>query len=677
MNTSSKPKVLAIVQARLGSVRFPEKVLQPVLGVPIMEHLLTRLGRSNQLTEIILAIPDSRENDALERLAVRNGVGCSRGDEFDVLSRFYAAATAFEAEIIVRITGDCPLIDPSLVDEAISLLILEQLDYVNTDLQFPDGLDVEVFTIDALSRALEQTSDQFDREHVTPFIRRDDRNRIGQIHNSSDLSSIRITLDEQSDLEVIKSVFEHFGSSDFPLVELFRLIEERPEIFAANKHLNRNEGAFMSTGQKLWKRARRIIPGGSMLLSKRAEMHLPSEWPAYFSRTKGCSVWDLDGREYIDVGMMGVGTNILGYSHPKVDEAVRHVVSTGNLSTLNCPEEVYLAEELCRLHPWAEMARFTRSGGEACAVATRIGRAASGKDGVAFCGYHGWHDWYLSANLANDSVLDGHLLPGLEPRGVPRTLQGTARAFEYNNLSSLEVILQDGVTGVVFMEVERGTPPAPGFLSGVRELASKYNAVLVFDECTSGFRKNLGGLHMTYGVEPDITVFGKTLGNGYAINAIIGRRNVMEAAQATFISSTFWTERIGPAAALATIKAMSDEDAPSRIDKIGLTVRSKWAEMASSAGLQIQIGGIPALSTFSFVDRDATIVKTFVTSELLKSNHLASSAIYVSIAHKENILTNYLENLNKVFQTIASCSDIDLLDRLPNGVAQVGFKRLA
>ncbi|NQW73855.1 MAG: aminotransferase class III-fold pyridoxal phosphate-dependent enzyme, partial [Actinobacteria bacterium] len=279
----------------------------------------------------------------------------------------------------------------------------------------------------------------------------------------------------------------------------------------------------MSTGSELWQKAKTLIPGGSMLLSKRAEMYLPAGWPAYFSRTAGCTVWDLDDRAYLDVGLMGVGTNILGYSHPKVDEAVRRTIDSGNLSTLNAPEEVYLAEALIALHPWAGMARFTRSGGEACAVAVRIARAASGKDKVAFCGYHGWHDWYLSANLGEDDSLDGHLLPGLEPNGVPRALRGSSIPFRFNDLEGLTEIMQDDAVGVIFMEVQRSDPPAPGFLEAVRALATKHNAVLVFDECTSGFRRALGGMHLHYGVDPDIATFGKTLGNGYAINAIIGR----------------------------------------------------------------------------------------------------------------------------------------------------------
>lgn len=293
-------------------------------------------------------------------------------------------------------------------------------------------------------------------------------------------------------------------------------------------------------------RVKELIPGGSMLLSKRAEMNLPQGWPAYFDSTEGCAIWDLDGNKYLDLGFMGVGTNILGYSHPKVDEAVPKTIDKGNLSTLKASEEVYLAEALIELHPWAEMARFARSGGDVCATAVRIGRAASGKDKVAFCGYHGWRDWYLAANLSDDDSLDGHLIPGLEPNGVPRALKGTSLPFQYNDLNASKTILEnDDQIGVIYLEVQRSEPPAPGFLKGVRELAPKHGAGLIFDECTSGFRRSLGGLHLHYGVDPDMATFGKTLGNGCAITAIIGRTSVMEAAQTTFISSTFWTERIG------------------------------------------------------------------------------------------------------------------------------------
>lgn len=433
----------------------------------------------------------------------------------------------------------------------------------------------------------------------------------------------------------------------------------------------------MSNGSDMWGRAKSVIPGGSHLLSKRAEMFLPEGWPTYFDHAKGCTVWDLDGNAYADVGFMGIGTNILGYGHPAVDEAVRAVIDKGNLSTLLAPEEVLLAERLIELHPWADMARFTRAGGEAGAVAVRIARAASGKDKVALCGYHGWHDWYLAANLGESSALDGHLLPGLAPKGVPRALSGSAIPFVYNDLASLERVLGQGDVGVIYMEVERSTPPAPGFLEGCRALATKHGAVLVFDECTSGFRRNLGGVHLYHGVDPDVAVFGKTLGNGYAINAIIGRASIMQAAQETFISSTFWTERIGPSAALAALSVMKDEDAPARISAIGEHARAQWAAIGSAVGLGVVVAGIPSLSTYSIEGFKPLEAKTFITQEMLRRGFLSPPVLYASIAHTSGVLDGYFDALAAVFSQLSALGPEGVLRALPEGVCQSGFQRLA
>jgi glutamate-1-semialdehyde 2,1-aminomutase len=433
----------------------------------------------------------------------------------------------------------------------------------------------------------------------------------------------------------------------------------------------------VSQGSDLWQRAKELIPGGSLLLSKRAEMYLPAGWPAYFERTEGCEVWDLDGRRFLDLGFMGVGTNILGYSHPRVDAAVREVIDKGNLSTLNAPEEIYLAEELIALHPWADMVRYARSGGEACAIAVRIGRAASGKDKVAFCGYHGWHDWYLAANLTEDDSLDGHLLPGLEPNGVPRALAGTSIPFHYNDLEGLRTLLETNPDiGVIYLEPQRSTPPAPGFLEAVRELATKHGAVLIFDECTSGFRRTLGGLHLHYGVEPDIATFGKTLGNGYAITAVIGREEVMQAAQATFISSTFWTERIGPSAALAALAVMREEDAPQRVHEIGNEVQRRWLQLAEEADLEITVGELPALANFTVSGLDPIAVRTLITTRMLEQGYLAGVNLYASLAHTPEILDDYFAALAPVFTELADMDQDALEAALPDGPAQTGFRRL-
>lgn len=672
------PRVVAIVQARLGSKRFPNKVLSNINGLTSLEILMTRLKQSISIDEIVLAIPRSSENDELFAEAKRMNVACFRGSETDVLDRFYLAAKEHSCDYVVRITADCPMIDSGIIDRVVELCVNNNLKFASTDETFPDGLDVEVSDFLTLENAWLNSTESHDREHVMPFARKLAAEQSGTLSSVIKHSEIRVTLDEPEDLVVVREVFTHFGRIDFTYEELSELITNSPHLFTTNSHLIRNEGANMTAGEKLWRRAKKVIPGGNMLLSKRTEQHLQSGWPSYFSRAKGCRVWDLDDNEYIDAGLFGIGTNILGFGHPKVDEAVMRVVQAGNMSTFNCPEEVYLAERLIELHPWSGMARFTRSGGEACAVAVRIARAYSGKSAVAFCGYHGWHDWYLSANLSEDSALDGHLLPGLLPAGVPRGLTGTARPFEYNDLEGLTKIMADDDVGVIFMEVRRGSEPNPGFLEGVRELASKKNAVLIFDECTSGFRKTFGGLHLDYGVNPDIITLGKTLGNGYAINAILGTTEVMQAAQDSFISSTFWTERIGPTAALATLEVMEEEDAPARVHTIGLSVQAMWKEIGRSLGLNVIPTGVPSLSTFRIEGCDPLITKTFITQEMLKKGFIAGTALYSSLAHEPSVLDQYQTELEKVFAQIAMCNSAEqILERLEGGPSQTGFQRLA
>lgn len=434
---------------------------------------------------------------------------------------------------------------------------------------------------------------------------------------------------------------------------------------------------MLNSGQRLWARAKRVIPGGNMLLSKRAEMFLPDQWPAYFSKAKGCKVWDLDGREYIDMSIMGIGTNTLGYGHPEVDEAVRQTIDAGNMSTFNCPEEVYLAERLIELHPWADMVRFARSGGEANAIAIRIARAAVGRHKVAFCGYHGWHDWYLAANLGDEKNLAGHLLPGLEPNGVPLNLRGTIFPFTYNRFDELEDLVNVHDIGVIKMEVSRNQGPEDGFLEKVRKLATDRGIVLIFDECTSGFRQTFGGLHKLYGVEPDMAMFGKALGNGYAITGTIGRREIMEAAQTTFISSTFWTERIGPSAALKTLEVMERVKSWEQITQTGLDITAKWKAMADKHGLSITTNGLPSLTCFSFNSANLLAYKTLITQEMLAKGYLAGTSVYVCTEHTPEVVAGFFDTLDPVFALIKECEEgRDVMSLLKGPVCHGGFKRL-
>ena len=591
-------------------------------------------------------------------------------------------AERFNADAVVRVTGDCPLVDAELVDDLIKQFKKSNVDYLSNvePSTFPDGLDIEIISFDALKKAHLIARSAYDREHVTPLIRKSDDFSRSSYKYSEDLSNKRWSVDEEEDLEVARNIFHYFAPNIFfGWQEVLELNNSNPQIFSNNNQIKNNEGSNMGTGQKLYKRAKKVIPGGNMLLSKRPEMFLPDEWPSYFSRSKGCRVWDLDGKEYIDMSIMGIGTNILGYGHPEVDEAVEKVVKDGNMSTFNCPEEVYLAEKLIEMHPWSDMARLARAGGEINSIAIRIARAATGKDKVAICGYHGWHDWYISSNLNSDKNLDGHLLPGLQANGVPRGLIGTTLPFDYNNITQLESLIKENKEQIaaIKMEVSRNEGPKNDFLKKVRNLANENNIVLIFDECTSGFRETFGGLHLKYEVEPDLALFAKALGNGYAISACIGKKEIMQSAQNTFISSTFWTERIGPTAALKSLEIMQREKSWKTITDRGKSISERWTKLAAKYNLNIETWGLPALSGFTFKYPDAQKYKTLITQEMLKQGFLAANSIYVCIDHTSEIIDEYFDKLDPLFAMIRECEDgLDIESKLEGPVSHSGFKRL-
>ncbi len=672
-------KIIAVIQARMGSTRLPNKVMKQVNGVPLIELLIKRLSGAKLVNQIMLATSTDDKNIPLVNHVRSLGYDVFQGSENDVLSRYYHAVKDIKPDAIVRITGDCPLVDPKIVDQIIETFLEKKVDYASNTIKptYPDGIDVSMASFQALERAFKEATSEFDREHIMPYIRNPEKFKLANVEYEEDYSKERWTVDEPEDFEVIQNVFNHFHPRiDFSWLEVLQLLKDRPELFAANRKFMRNEGSVMGNGQKLWRRAKRVIPGGNMLLSKRAEMFLPEQWPAYFTKAKGSKVWDLDGKEYTDM-LFAVGTSTLGYGNEEVDSAVAKAVTDGTMSSLNCPEEVYLAEKLIELHPWAEMVRFARSGGEANAIAIRIARAASGREKVAFCGYHGWHDWYLAANLSDGTGLNGHLLPGLEPNGVPNQLKGTVLPFNYNKIEELEALIKNHDIGVIKMEVSRNLGPEDNFLHKVRDLATKHNIVLIFDECTSGFRQTFGGLHKFYGVEPDLAMFGKALGNGYAVTATIGRRKFMEAAQSTFISSTFWTERIGAVAGLKTLEVMERVRSWETITETGKEIAKIWENLGKKHSIPVRPFGLPALIKLAFDTPNALAYKTIMTQEMLKRGFLASNIVYVSTAHTKEVLSAYTSALDEVFGIIKECEDgIDVQTVLNGPICHAEFKRL-
>jgi len=436
----------------------------------------------------------------------------------------------------------------------------------------------------------------------------------------------------------------------------------------------------MPKSLSMQEKAKKFIPGMTQLLSKRPDQFSLGVWPGYFSKAKGVEVWDLDGNRYIDMSLGGVGANILGYVDPDVDKKVHEVIDNGVSSSLNCPEEVELAELLCQIHPWAEKVRYARTGGESMAMAVRIARCHTGQDKVAFCGYHGWHDWYLSANLNREDALEGHLLPGLNPNGVPRVLKQTAFPFRYNHVEELREIISKnkGELAAIIMEPIRSEPPKDHFLEDVQAAAKEAGAVFIVDEISAGFRLNTGGAHLTFQLEPDMAVFAKALGNGYPMAAVIGKSVVMESAEKTFISSTNWTEKIGPVAALAMIQKHQRLDVAGHLNAIGRMVQEGWDHLSRKHGLNIHIAGIYPLSHFTFEYEEALVMKAYFVQEMLDKGFLASNLFYAMYAHQPDHVESYLTAVDEVFCKIVDLHKAGELEKQLKGQPAVsGFKRLA
>ncbi len=437
---------------------------------------------------------------------------------------------------------------------------------------------------------------------------------------------------------------------------------------------------FIKNNLKLQEHAHKIIPGLSGILGKRPEMYLPGgKWPTYYSKSKGINIWDLRGKKYMDFTMVGVGSCVFGYSDNDINKIAINVINGGPLTTLNPIEEVELAELLIDIHPWADQVKTARTGGEMMSMAVRIARAATGKSKILFCGYHGWHDWYLSSNLSKKDSLKDHLLPGLEPLGVPYEMTGSVIPFKFNDWIDLNKIIKKNIkdAAAVIIEPARDKLVDKKFIKEIRKLCSKNRSILIFDEITSAWRNETSGIHKEIGVNPDMAAFGKTISNGVPMAALIGKKEIMENAKKTFISSTNWSERLGPATAVEFLKKHKRLNAGKILIKNGKKIRKIWENCAENAGLNLQVSGIYPLSSFKIVHEDWPIIITYFIQEMLKHNILASDRCYSNTCQNDKNLKIYENACNNVFLKISKYLEKNnLKNKLEGPVKQMGFKRL-
>ena len=667
--------IAAIIQARMSSTRLPGKTLADIAGEPVLAHVVRRAGRIPGIERVVIATTHNPADDAIVRFANDRGIAVHRGSEDDVLSRFYETAQRFGISTIVRVTPDCPLLDPQVSGQVLGLFLRAQgaLDYVSNShpLTFPDGLDTEVFSFAALEKAWREARLKSEREHVTPFICKQPAVfRLANVKNDEDLSAQRWTVDEPQDLEFVRSIYKHLGGQpEFGMRDVLALLQRQPELLQLQGKAIMNEGYYKSLYQQAaagaapkravvqsqaWlARSQKVIPGCSQTFSKSCLQYVQGVSPIFLQRGKGCRVWDVDGNEFIDY-IQGLLPNILGYAHDEVNAAAAAQLAQGHSFSLPHPLEVQLAERLTRLIPCAEMVRFGKNGSDATTGAVRAARAFTGRDRIACCGYHGWQDWYIGSTTRN--------------KGVPGAVCALTHTFPYNNPAALEKLLNEhpGEFAAVIMEPVNYVEPAPDYLQGVKDLARRHGALLIFDEICTGFHLGLGGAQKRLGVTPDLACFGKAMGNGFPIAAIVGRADVMKTFEDIFCSFTFGGETASMAAAMKVLDILEQTDALARMAANGRRLQDGFNALAKLAGLfpRFQCIGYPVWSLLKFRDaegKDSLLERSLFQQEVVKRGILQLVTHNMTAAHDDASTERTLEIYAAVLKTLAGW----LADREP------------
>ncbi|RJP27547.1 MAG: aminotransferase class III-fold pyridoxal phosphate-dependent enzyme [Candidatus Omnitrophota bacterium] len=636
----------AIVQARLGSTRLPEKALMAIVGKPMLWHIVSRLKRAKEVDKVVVATSDCSADARIADFCRDNDIPCFRGSENDVLDRFYQTAKWRQSSVVVRITGDCPLIDPEVVDRVLHEYKTGSADYVTNTLiyTFPEGLDVEVFSFSALETAWREAKTEREREHVTPYIRYSGRFKTKNVFSNGSFPrrDYHWSVDYPEDLQFVSAVYERLASNAslfFSTEAVIELLESNPELMEINKKIIVNEGGLLSYTKEtpvpvrersleksntLKAKAKEIIPSCTQTFSKGPTQFVQGVAPVYLQKGKGCRVWDVDGNEYIDYAM-GLAPVILGYGYPSVVEAVAAQIKEGTTFTLPHPLEIEVSQKLVELIPCAEMVRFGKNGSDATSGAIRAARAYTGRDRIACCGYHGWQDWYIGTTTRN--------------KGIPEAVRQLTSPFSYNNLESLERIFEQYPQQIaaVIMEPVGVEEPRDHFLQKVKELAYREGAVLIFDEIVTGFRMALGGAQEYFGVIPDMACYGKAMGNGFPIAAIVGRRDIMELFDEIFFSFTFGGETASLAAALATIQELQTNQVIPHLWWQGQKIRNGFNVLARHYGLEAYMeckGYAPRVAVqFHEQDSQRPILKSLYQQECLKRGILFTSGHNLSYSH--------------------------------------------
>ena len=428
----------------------------------------------------------------------------------------------------------------------------------------------------------------------------------------------------------------------------------------------------------LYEKAELLFPFGVQLLSRSPHLSAFGQAPIYYDHAKDGHFWDVDGNEFIDYSM-GAGPVLLGYCYDPVDRAVKAQIDRGVIGTMNNALEISFAEKMCEMVPCAEMIKICKGGGEADAIAVRIARGYTGRNVAVFCGYHGWFDWYLAANLDADNRLDEHLRPGILPKGVPNTLTGTSVPFEYNNVDSLREALDanKGNVACIVLEVTRSTSPKPGFIEAVRSLADEHRCVLIFDEVVTGFRCAPGGAQELFGVTPDLATYGKAVGNGYPLAAVAGKREIMESQYDNFISSTCYSETASLAAGLATLNEITNKPVLQTLAERGGRLKAGVEELARTHDLRTKVYGYDYYFGVGFdYGEDTGRISTLFMQEMTARGVYMTCAFYNCYTHTDEDVEKTLAAIDESFAVMTHAINNNRVDDvLKAPERKVVFKR--
>lgn len=660
-----KKKVIAIIQARMGSERLPGKVLKEVEKKPLLWHVFNRTKASKYIENVIIATSLNTKDDAIEKFAVENNIIVFRGSENDCLDRYYQAAKKDKAKLIVRITADCPLICPEIIDKVIAEYLNGKYDYVSNTLlyTYPDGCDVEVFSFEALEKAWKECKDPVDREHVTPYIRNSGKFKIKNVENEYPVNpkEYKWSVDRIEDLKFVREVYKYLYKDGkiFTYKEIMNLLKQHPELKQINSKAVMNEGyyrSFLKTPRIkskefqikksliLKKKAERVIPGCSQTFSKGPSQFVQGVAPVFLEKGYGSHIWDVDGNEYVDYAM-ALGPIILGHNYPPVNDAVNKILRKGITFTLPHRLEIELAEILCKTIPCAEMVRFGKNGSDATSGAVRLARAYTGRDKIVCCGYHGWQDWYIATTTRN--------------KGIPDGVKKLTLTFAYNKIGTLEKIFAENKNQIacVIMEPVGVEEPKDKFLQKVKEITHKNGALLIFDEVITGFRLSIGGAQKYFGIIPDLACFGKAMGNGFPISAIVGKKEVMKLFEEVFYSFTFGGEIVSIAAAIATIKELKEKNVIKHIWEQGRKIKDGYNIIAKEYGLEeyTQCVGLPPRTVIIFRNKrgeEDLALKSLFQQECIRRGILFTGNHNICFSHSNKDIDYTLRVYRTVLEII-------------------------